>query len=56
MRAVRDAPRDEWVNATLVRLESLVSSGDEADLAEQTVELVAQRQVASALPLDDMTA
>jgi FlaA1/EpsC-like NDP-sugar epimerase len=56
VRAVRDAPRDpEWVNATLVRLESLVSSGDEADLAEQTVELVTRRR-AAALPLDDMTA
>ena len=56
VRAVRDAPLDpEWVNATLVRLESLVSSGDEADLAEQTVELVTQRR-AAALPLDDMTA
>jgi FlaA1/EpsC-like NDP-sugar epimerase len=55
LRAVRDAPRDpEWVNATLVRLESLVSSGDEADLAEQTVELVTQRR-AAALPLDDIT-
>ena len=56
VRAVRDAPRDpEWVNATLTRLESLVSSGDEADLAEQTVELVTQRR--SAAPtLDDMTA
>ncbi len=55
VRAVRDAPRDpEWVNATLVRLESLVSSGDEADLAEQTVELVTQRR-AAALPLDDIT-
>ncbi len=37
------------------RLESLVSSGDEADLAEQTVELVTQRR-AAALPVDDMTA
>jgi FlaA1/EpsC-like NDP-sugar epimerase len=56
VRAVRDAPRDpEWVNATLVRLESLVSSGDEADLAEQTVELVTRRR-AAALPLDEMTA
>jgi FlaA1/EpsC-like NDP-sugar epimerase len=54
-RAVRDAPRDpEWVNATIVRLESLVSSGDEADLAEQTVELVTQRR-AAALPLDEIT-
>jgi FlaA1/EpsC-like NDP-sugar epimerase len=56
VRAVRNAPRDpEWVNATLTRLESLVSSGDEADLAEQTVELVTQRSNA-APTLDDMTA
>ncbi|HET9120858.1 MAG TPA: nucleoside-diphosphate sugar epimerase/dehydratase [Solirubrobacterales bacterium] len=56
VRAVRPAPRDpEWVNATLVRLESLVSSGDEADLAEQTVELVTERSKA-APTLDDMTA
>jgi FlaA1/EpsC-like NDP-sugar epimerase len=56
VRAVRDAPRDpEWVNATLTRLEALVSTGDEAELAEQTVELVTQRR--SAAPtLDDMTA
>jgi FlaA1/EpsC-like NDP-sugar epimerase len=56
VRAVRNAPRDpEWVNATLNRLESLVSSGDEADLAEQTVELVTERSKA-APTLDDMTA
>jgi FlaA1/EpsC-like NDP-sugar epimerase len=56
VRAVRNAPRDpEWVNTTLNRLESLVSSGDEADLAEQTVELVTERSKA-APTLDDMTA
>jgi FlaA1/EpsC-like NDP-sugar epimerase len=56
VRAVRGAPRDpEWVNATLTRLESLVSSGDESDLAEQTVELVTERSKA-APTLDDMTA
>jgi FlaA1/EpsC-like NDP-sugar epimerase len=56
VRAVRGAPRDpEWVNTTLTRLESLVSSGDEAELAERTVELVTERS--SAAPtLDDMTA
>jgi hypothetical protein len=43
------------VNATLTRLESLVSSGDESDLAEQTVELVTERSKA-APTLDDMTA
>ncbi len=56
VRAVRNAPRDpEWVNTTLNRLESMVSSGDEADLAEQTVELVTERSKA-APTLDDMTA
>jgi FlaA1/EpsC-like NDP-sugar epimerase len=56
VRAVRHAPRDpEWVSSTLSRLEALVSSGDEADLAEQTVELVTQRSGA-AVSLDDMTA
>jgi FlaA1/EpsC-like NDP-sugar epimerase len=56
VRAVRNAPRDpEWVNTTLTRLESLVSSGDEADLAEQTVELVTERSKA-APTLDDLTA
>jgi FlaA1/EpsC-like NDP-sugar epimerase len=44
VRAVRPAPRDpEWVSGTLTRLESLVSLGDEADLAERTVELVTER-------------
>jgi FlaA1/EpsC-like NDP-sugar epimerase len=56
VRAVRNAPRDpEWVNATLGRLESLVSSGDESDLAEQTVELVTQRG-AAAPTVDDLRA
>jgi FlaA1/EpsC-like NDP-sugar epimerase len=56
VRAVRDAPLDpEWVNGTLERLQALVSAGDEADLAEQTVELVAQRRP-GALPVDDVTA
>jgi FlaA1/EpsC-like NDP-sugar epimerase len=56
VRAVRSAPRDpEWVNGTLRRLEGLVSSGDEADLAAQTVELVTRRS-AAALPIDDVTA
>jgi FlaA1/EpsC-like NDP-sugar epimerase len=55
VRAVRHAPRDpEWVTSTLSRLEALVSSGDEAELAERTVELVTQRS--SAAPaLDDLT-
>jgi FlaA1/EpsC-like NDP-sugar epimerase len=56
VRAVRAAPLDpEWVNGTLTRLESLVSTGDEADLADQTVQLVTQRR-AAALPVDDITA
>ena len=56
VRAVRKAPRDpEWVNGTLSRLEALVGSGDEADLAAQTVELITQRR-ADALPVDDVTA
>jgi FlaA1/EpsC-like NDP-sugar epimerase len=55
VRAVRPAPLDpEWVSGTLTRLEDLVSSGDEADLAEQTVELVSQRRAAE-LPIDDFT-
>jgi FlaA1/EpsC-like NDP-sugar epimerase len=56
VRAVRKAPMDpEWVNGTLSRLEALVSTGDESDLAVQTVELVTQRR-AAALPVDDITA
>jgi FlaA1/EpsC-like NDP-sugar epimerase len=56
VRAVRPAPLDpEWVNGTLTRLESLLSSGDEADLAQQTVELVTQRRSAG-ISVDDITA
>jgi len=56
VRAVRHAPLDpEWVNGTLSRLEALVGSGDEANLAAQTVELVTQRR-AAVLPADDVTA
>ena len=55
VRAVRQAPIDpEWVNGTLARLQSLVSSGDEANLAEMAIELVSQREVAE-LPVDDLT-
>ena len=44
VRAVRNAPLDpEWVNGTLGRLETLIREGDEAHLAEQTVELVSAR-------------
>jgi FlaA1/EpsC-like NDP-sugar epimerase len=56
VRAVRGAPRDpEWVNGTLRRLENLVSAGDEADLAQQTVDLIVQRR-AGAVSVDDITA
>ena len=41
VRAVREPPLDpEWVEETVVRLESLVGSGDEAGLAEHVVELM----------------
>jgi FlaA1/EpsC-like NDP-sugar epimerase len=55
VRAVRNAPLDpEWVRGTLTRLESLVRDGDEANLAEQTVELVSGRR-ASVLPVDELS-
>jgi FlaA1/EpsC-like NDP-sugar epimerase len=41
-RAVREAPLDErWVEATLDALERLVLAGDEANLAERVVALIA---------------
>jgi FlaA1/EpsC-like NDP-sugar epimerase len=41
-RAVREAPLDsEWVESTLNSLEHLVMAGDEANLAERVVELIA---------------
>src|SRR4051812_10622260 len=41
-RAVRRKPRDPgWVDSTLNSLEHLVMAGDEADLAERVVELIA---------------
>ena len=41
VRAVRRAPLDpEWVTGRVTRLEQLVREGDEAHLAEQTVDLV----------------
>jgi hypothetical protein len=53
---VRDAPRDpEWVNGTLTKLEGLVSTGDEANLAQQTVDVVLERR-AGAPSIDDITA
>jgi FlaA1/EpsC-like NDP-sugar epimerase len=47
VRAVRRAPLDpEWVTGAVSRLEQLVREGDEASLAEQTVDLVKQRRAA----------
>ena len=44
VRAVGGRALDpEWVTGALVRLEQLVREGDEANLAEQTVELVSER-------------
>ncbi len=41
-RAVRELPLDsDWVDSTLNALEDLVMAGDEANLAEQVVELIA---------------
>jgi FlaA1/EpsC-like NDP-sugar epimerase len=41
-RAVRDAPLDpEWVEGTLNSLEDLVLAGDEANLAQRVVEMIA---------------
>ncbi len=43
-RAVREAPLDvDWVDSTLDSLEHLVLAGDEANLAERVVELIAAR-------------
>jgi len=56
VRALRRAPLDpEWVAGSVTRLEQLVREGDEANLAEQTVTLVAKRETA-ALDVDDVTA
>ncbi len=49
VRAVRRVPLDpEWVEGWMEKLEKLVREGDESDLAEQTVELVAERRRAAA--------
>jgi FlaA1/EpsC-like NDP-sugar epimerase len=41
-RAVRETPLDpEWVDSTLNALENLVLAGDEADLAERVVAMIA---------------
>jgi FlaA1/EpsC-like NDP-sugar epimerase len=56
VRAVRKAPLDpEWVNGTLTRLETMIRDGDEANLAQETVELVSARRE-TAMPVDDLTA
>jgi FlaA1/EpsC-like NDP-sugar epimerase len=48
VRAVRRAPLDpEWVEEAVRRLERLVREGDEANLAEETVELVRERRAAT---------
>jgi FlaA1/EpsC-like NDP-sugar epimerase len=53
VRAVRRVALDpEWVQDAITRLESLVRTGDEAHLAEETVELVGERRQASALRVD----
>jgi FlaA1/EpsC-like NDP-sugar epimerase len=45
VRAVRPAPLDPgWVEASVERLESMVASGDETNLAERVVELVTARE------------
>jgi hypothetical protein len=50
---VRRAPLDpEWVAGTIARLEQLVREGDEAQLAEKTVELVNQRREAASVSFD----
>ncbi len=56
VRAVRRAPLDpEWVSGAVERLEALVREGDEAHLAQATVDLVTdRRRQAGALSLDDV--
>ena len=55
LRAVRQAPLDpEWVTGTLARLEAMVGSGDEAEMADKTIEFVSRRRPAE-LPVDDLT-
>ncbi len=45
VRAVRKVPLDpEWVEGWMSKLEELVKQGDESDIAQQTVELVAERR------------
>src|SRR5687767_4758671 len=56
VRAVRRAPLDpEWVDGAVSRLEALVREGDEAHLAEKTVDVVTERRrQAGALAIDDL--
>ena len=56
VRAVRRLPLDpEWVEGAVARLEALVREGDEADLAQKTVDLVSERSRASAVALDELS-
>jgi FlaA1/EpsC-like NDP-sugar epimerase len=49
VRAVRRAPLDpEWVDNAVRKLEELVREGDESQVAEQTVRVVADRRRSSA--------
>jgi FlaA1/EpsC-like NDP-sugar epimerase len=53
VRAVPRTPLDpEWVGEAVERLEQLVREGDEAHLAEKTVDLVKERRQAEALDVD----
>ncbi|MGZ5340221.1 MAG: polysaccharide biosynthesis protein, partial [Solirubrobacterales bacterium] len=53
VRAVRSAALDpEWLEGWMTKLERLVREGDESDLAEQTIELVAERRRGAAVRLD----
>ena len=53
VRAVRDVPLDpEWLGGWMERLERLVREGDEPNLAEQTIELIAERRRSAAVTLD----
>ncbi len=53
VRAVRRTPLDpEWVSEAVSRLEQLVREGDEAHLAEKTVDLVKERRRTAVPDLD----
>jgi FlaA1/EpsC-like NDP-sugar epimerase len=53
VRAVPRTPLDpEWVEEAVSRLEQLVREGDEAHLAEKTVDLAKERRQAAALDID----